>query len=220
MTKAILRRDWFEEVWQKWKINPEEVETKYGTHPFGKPSWTELFKGDHPEVMKTHPRFMEYIDKYKLKINMSVFPKQINNFMNVNLKEHDVFKMNYIIEDSRPYIVLMEDMLQNISFNAVGELMVKIYDSMEIGGEVVIKTPDLINMTKKYINNEIQYVDFIKILYGNQTESIDFYSCIYEPNAIKALLEDVGFSNITVEHTDDGLTMVVMGKKYKELNDK
>ena len=112
----------------------------------------------------------------------------------------------------------MEDLLQNISFNAIGELMVKIYDAMEIGGEIVIKTPDLIEVTKKYLNNEMQYVDFIKTLYGNQMDSVDFYSCSYEPTSIKALLEDVGFSNISVEHIDNGLIMVVTGKKFRELS--
>lgn len=209
------QKNWFETVWLDWNKNPQEVEKK-GTHLFGGGT-TEIWKNDHPEVMITHPRYIEFLDKYKLKINMSIFPKHIDNFINIDLKNKNIFSINYIIDDTRPFLILIEELFQCISFNNIGGLLVKIYDSMEIGGEIVINTPNIIELSKKYINNEIQYIDFVKILYGNQTDSIDFNSCIYEPNSIKALLEDIGFNNISIENINDGFSMVVTGKKYKEL---
>lgn len=206
------QQDWYNSIWLAWDNNKEEVEKK-GTHLFGGGT-TELFTGEHPEVMHTHPRYMEYLDKYKLKINLSVFPIQRDNFQNITLKNHNIFDMKF---DNRPYIVLVEDILESISFNAIGELLIRVYDLMEINGEIVIKTPHLINVIKKYLNNEIQYVDFIKIMYGEQVDSIDYHACLYEPSSIKALLEDVGFSNVNISEIDDGFNMYIVGKKYKEL---
>src|SRR3990167_9755002 len=215
MTKAILRKDWFSEVWEKWKTNPSEVEKTRGTHPFGG-GWTELYNGQHPEVMKTHPRFLEYIDKYKTKINISVSPKGIPNFINISIKNDDIFDIGKKLGESRPYLVLIEDILEHISFNAVGELLVKIYDKMEIGGEIIIKTPNLEEILKRYVNGQLQYIDFIKTMYGEQVESMDYHSCSYTGDALKALIEDVGFTITVLDKMENGLFLYAVGRKNKE----
>ncbi len=216
MTKAILRKDWFFEVWEKWKINPSEVEKERGTHPFGKPSWTELFEGQHPEVMKNHPRFLQYIDKYKLKINMSVFPSQIEGFTNVSLKEKDIFNIKLTVGETKPYLILIDDLLEHISYNAVGEFLVRIFDQMELHGEIIIKTLNMQEIIKRFVEGNIQYVDFIQFLYGKQKESFDYHSCIYDQNAIKVLLEDVGFENITIQTIENNTFLYVVGRKNRE----
>jgi len=207
--------DWYTNVWLKWDTDKEEVEKK-GTHLFGGGT-TKLFTGEHPEVMRIHPRYMEYLDKYKLKINLSVFPIQHNNFQNITFKNDNLFEINKIFCEKKPYIIFIEDVLEHISYNMVGEFMVKIYDILEIGGEIVIQTPNMIEILKKYLSNEIPYVDFVKVMYGGQTDIIDFHACIYDSEAIKALLNDVGFSDINIEYKDNDLNMLIIGKKYREL---
>ena len=214
MTKAILRKDWFEEVWMKWKINPTEVEKTRGTHPFGG-GHTELWMGNHPEVMKNNIYYLQYIDKYKLKINMTVHPLQRDNFINVSIKNGDVFDIKKVVGDKKPYLVFIEDLLEHVSFNAVGEMLVKIYDQMELHGEIIIKTLNLQEVIKRYANGNLQFVDFVKYIYGEQKESFDYKSCIYNEEAMKALLEDVGFTNITVDIIEGGLFLYAIGRKSK-----
>jgi len=215
MTKAILRKDWFEEVWMKWKTTPTEVEKTRGTHPFSG-GWTELYNGQHPEVMRTHPRFLEYIDKYKTKINLSVSPREIPQFTNISIKNDDIFDISKKIGDKKPYLVLIEDILEHISFNAVGELLVKIHDVMEVNGEIIIKTLNMDEVIKRYAERKIQYVDFIKLVFGEQAEASDYHSCCYTEEAIKALVEDVGFSLITIDKIENGLFLYVIARKCKE----
>src|SRR3989304_5639721 len=69
------QEDWYNNIWLAWDNNKEEVEKK-GNHLFGG-GYTEIFTGEHPEIMRTHPRYIQYLDKYKLKINLSVFPHNI-----------------------------------------------------------------------------------------------------------------------------------------------
>ncbi len=217
MTKAVLRKDWFEEVFLKWKINSTEVEKTRGTHPFGG-GYTELFTGEHPEVMKDHPFFLKYIDQYKLKINMSAFPSQIDNFINVSMKNDDIFDISKKTEGKKPYLVFVEDLLTNISFNAVGEMLVKVYDRMELNGEIIIKTINLQEVIKRYAEGNLPYVEFIKLMYGEQKESFDYHSCIYNQEAMKALLEDVGFSIISMETIENNMFLYVVARKCKELS--
>jgi len=219
MTKAILKKDWFEEVWLKWKTNPSEVEKTRGTHPFGG-GWTEIFQGEHPEAMRTHPKFFSYIEKYKHKINMSVLPLQREGFINVCLKEKDILNINLTTETTKPYIVLIEDLLEHIGFNAVGEFLVKIYDQMQIHGEVVIKTLNMQEIIKRYVENNMQYVDFVKFFWGDQKESFDYHSCLFTPEALKALLEDVGFENITIQTIENNMFLYAVGRKNKEFSEK
>lgn len=211
------QKDWYENVWLAWDKNTLEIEQKYGTHLFGKPSWTELFSGNHPEAMKNHPRFLEYIDKYKLKINMSVIPSQRDGFVNVSLKNNDIMNIN-LSSGTKPYLVLIEDLLEYISYNAIGKMLVNIYDQMELGGEIVIKILNMQEIVKRYIEGSIQYVEFIKLLYGEQKESFDYKSCMYNQEAIKILLEDVGFQNITMQLIENNAFLLVVGRKNKNLS--
>ena len=213
MTKAILRKDWFEEVWEKWKINPSEVEKTRGTHPFGG-GYTELFTGEHPEVMKDHPFFLKYIDKYKTKVNMSAFPSQIDNFINVSMKDN-IFDISKKTDGKKPYLVFIEDLLEHISFNAVGEMLVKVYDSLVIKGEIIIKTINLQEVIKRYAEGNLPYVEFIKLMYGEQKESFDYHSCIYNQEALKALVEDVGFSIISMQTIENNGYLYVVARKCK-----
>ena len=215
MTKAILRKDWITEVWEKWKTNPSEVEKTRGTHPFGG-GWTELYNGQHPEVMKTHPRFLEYVDKFKTKINMTVSPREIPQFINISIKNDDIFDIGKKLGDKRPYLVLIDDLLEHISFNAVGELLVKIHDRMSLNGEIIIKTLNMDEVIKRYAEKKIQYVDFIKLVFGEQVEANDYHSCLYTEEAIKALLEDVGFMPMTIDRIENGLFLYAIAKKYKD----
>ncbi len=203
-------------MWLGWQKNPTEIEQKYGTHPFGKPSYTEIFTGQHPEVMKNHPRFLEYIHKYKLKINMTVFPLQRDGFINISSKNNNIFETPLIMDNNKPFLVFIEDLLEHISFNTVGEFLIRIYDQMEINGEIIIKTLNLPEIIKRYAEGNLQYVDFIKLIYGNQTEANDYRSCCYDENSIKVLLDDVGFSNITVDKMENGLYLYIVGRKSKE----
>ena len=208
--------NWYENVWLAWDKNQSEVETKLGTHLFGG-GHTELWMGQHPKEMKNHPRYMQYIDKYKLKINMTVHPLQRDGFVNVSIKNNDIFNIKIITGETKPYIVFIEDILEHVSFNAVGEMLVKIYDQMELGGEIVVKTLNLQEVIKRYANGNLQYVDFVKYIYGEQKESFDYKSCIYNEEAMKALLEDVGFTNITVDIIENGLFLYAVGRKTREL---
>ena len=148
------QEDWFNKVWLGWKKDRILVEQTYGTHLFGG-GHTELWMGNHPEVMKNHPRFLEYVDKYKLKINMTVFPQQRDNFINVSIKNNDIFNIKMSAGDQKPFLVFIEDILEHVSFNAVGEMLVKIYDQMEIGGEIVIKTLNLQEVIKRFADGRI-----------------------------------------------------------------
>lgn len=217
MTKAILRKDWFEAVWKEWDKNPTKVEKERGTHPFGG-GYCEIFIGEHPEVMKNHPRFLEYIHKYKTKVNMSTSPLQIDGFINVSIKNNDIFNIRTVLGDEKPYLVFIEDLLEHVSFNAVGEMLVKIYDLMELNGEIIIKTFNLQEVIKRYTEGNLLYVDFIKIMYGEQKESFDYHSCVYDMNAIKALLDDVGFSIISMETIENNGFLYVVARKCKELS--
>lgn len=207
--------NWYEEVWLKWDIDKEEVEKTKGTHLFGG-GWTELWFGNHPEVMKNHPRFLQYVDKYKLKVNMTVHPLQRDGFMNVCIQNHNVMDIKISIGDKKPYIVFIEDLLQKISYNAIGEMLVKIYDQMELDGEIIIKTLNLQEVLKRFVNGNLQYVDFVKLLYGEQKESFDYNSCCYDEAAIKALLEDVGFTLLTIDKIENGLFLYAIGRKIRE----
>ena len=62
---------------------------------------------------------------------------------------------------------------------------------------------------------ELQYVDFVKYIYGEQIESNDYHSIAYDENAIKALLDDVGFSTITVDKIENDLYLYAVGRKNK-----
>ena len=46
-----MRRDYIDKVFLPWRENPKEIETRYGTHPFGRGE-TEQFIGRHPEPMQ------------------------------------------------------------------------------------------------------------------------------------------------------------------------
>ena len=49
---------WYDQVWSKWTHPGCEVEKLHGSHVNRRrPTWTEYFTGEHPEVMKTHPLF-------------------------------------------------------------------------------------------------------------------------------------------------------------------
>lgn len=216
MTKAILRKDWFEEVWMKWKTDPIEVEKTRGTHPFGG-GHTELYTGDHPEAIKFCKHYLFFIDKYKTKVNMSAFPLQRDGFINISMTD-DIFDISKKTEGKKPYLVIIEDLLEHISFNAVGELLVKVYDQMELNGEIIIKTFNLQEVVKRYAEGNLPYVDFIKIMYGEQKESFDYHACIYNQDAIKALLEDVGFSIITMQTIENNQFLYVVARKCKELS--
>lgn len=207
--------NWYENVWLAWDKDQSEVETKLGTHLFGG-GHTELWMGNHPEVMKNNIYYLQYIDKYKLKINMTVFPQQRDNFINVSIKNKDIFNIRMSAGDQKPFLVFIEDILEHVSFNAVGEMLVKIYDQMELGGEIVVKTLNLQEVLKRFVGGNIQYVDFVKLMYGEQKESFDYKSCCYDENAVKALLEDVGFSNITIDKIENGLFLYIVGRKSKE----
>lgn len=209
--------DWFTNVWLGWDKDPIGVEQKYGNHLFGKPSWTEKFVGEHPEVMKNHPRFLQYIDKYKTKVNMSAFPKQMDNFINVSMKD-DIFDISKKTGGKKPYLVFVEDLLEHISFNAVGELLVKVYDCMEINGEIIIKTFNLQEVVKRYAEGNLPYIDFVKIMYGNQNESWDYHACTYNKDAMQALLNDIGFSIITMETIENNLYLYTVARKCQELD--
>lgn len=211
------QKDWYENVWLAWDKNPTEVEQKYGNHLFGKPSYTELFTGEHPEVMKDHSRFLEYVHKYKTKVNISAFPLQRDNFINVSMKD-DIFDISKKTGREKPYLVLIEDILEHISFNTVGELLVKVYDRMQLNGEIIIKTFNLQEVVKRYAEGTLPYVEFVKIVYGEQKESFDYHSCIYNRDAMKALLEDVGFSIVTMETIENNLFLYVVARKCKELS--
>lgn len=208
------QKDWYEEVWLKWDDNREEVERTKGTHLFGG-GHTELFMGQHPEVMKNSSYYMDFIDKYKLKINMTVMPLQRDGFVNVSIKNNDIFNIKLITGDTKPYIVFIEDVLEHISFNAIGEMLVKIYDQMELGGEIVVKTLNLQEVLKRFVGGHLQYVDFVKLMYGEQIDSNDYHSITYDEQAIKALLDDVGFSSITVDKIENGLYLYSVGRKSK-----
>jgi len=210
-----FNKDWYNNVWLAWDRNPTEVETKYGNHMFGG-GHTELFNGEHPEVMKNHPRFLEYIDKYKTKINMTVSKLERPNFINISLEKDDVFDISKKLGDKKPYLVLIEDILEHISFNTVGSFLVNIYDRMELGGEIVIKALNFPEIIKGYAENKCQYVDFIKLFYGNQENSVDYHSCIYDKDSIKVLLEDVGFSVISIDLIENGLFLYVVARKDHE----
>ena len=210
------QKDWYEKVWLAWDKEPLRVEKELGTHLFGKPSYTEFYNGQHPEVMKTHPRFLSYVDKYKTKINMTVSPREIPQFTNISIKNDDIFDISKKIGDKKPYLVLIEDILEHISFNAVGELLVKIHDGMEVNGEIIIKTLNMDEVIKRYAERKIQYVDFIKLVFGEQAEANDYHSCCYTEEAIKALVEDVGFSLITIDKIENGLFLYVIARKYKD----
>ncbi len=207
------QKDWYEKIWLGWDKNPIEIETKYGTHLFGG-GHTELFTGIHPEVMKNHPRYLEYIDKYKLKINMSVFPLNRDGFVNISMKEKDIFNIG---TEEKPFLILIEDLLEHISFNAVGKMLVNLYDKLEINGEVVIKILNLNEIIKRYSEGNMQYIDLIKQLYGEQNDNLDYHSCLYDQNAIKVLLEDVGFENITIQPIENNTFLYVVGRKNREL---
>ncbi len=209
------QKDYYEKIWLGWDINKNEVESKYGTHLFGG-GHTELWAGDHPEVMRNHPRYLEFIDKYKLKINMTVFPLQRDGFINVSSKNNNIFEIHLNVGNTKPFLVFIEDLLEHISFNTVGEFLIRIYDQMEINGEIIIKTLNLPEIIKRYAEGNLQYVDFIKLIYGNQTEANDYRSCCYDENSIKVLLDDVGFSNITVDKMENGLYLYIVGRKSKE----
>jgi len=211
------QQNWYENVWLAWDKDPKGVEEKYGNHLFGKPSWTELFQGEHPEAMKTHSRFLEYIHKYKLKINMSVFPLQREGFTNVCLKDKDIFNINLTTETTKPYLILIEDLLEHIGFNAVGEFLVKIYDQMALNGEIIIKTLNMQEIVKRYAEGNLPYIDFIKLMFGEQKESFDYHSCLYSQEAMKVLLEDVGFSIITMETIENSMFLYIVARKCKEL---
>src|SRR3990167_1266841 len=209
------QKNWYEKVWLAWDKDPIRVEKELGTHLFGG-GWTELYNGQHPEVMKTHPRFLEYVDKFKTKINMTVSPREIPQFINISIKNDDIFDIGKKIGKDRPYLVLIEDILEHISFNAVGELLVKIHDRMEVNGEIIIKTLNMDEVIKRYAERKIQYVDFIKLAFGEQVEANDYHSCLYTEEAIKALLEDVGFMPITIDRIENGLFLYAIAKKHKD----
>ena len=209
------QKNWYEKVWLAWDKDSIRVEKELGTHLFGG-GWSELYTGQHPEVMKTHSRFLEYVDKYKTKINMTVSPREIPQFINISIKNDDIFDIGKKIGKDRPYLVLIEDILEHISFNAVGELLVKIHDRMEVNGEIIIKTLNMDEVIKRYAEKKIQYVDFVKLAFGEQAEANDYHSCLYTEEAIRALLEDVGFMPMTIDRIENGLFLYAIAKKYKD----
>src|SRR3990167_7097571 len=209
------QKNWYEKVWLAWDKDSIRVEKELGTHLFGG-GWSELYTGQHPEVMKTHSRFLEYVDKYKTKINMTVSPREIPQFINISIKNDDIFDIGKKIGKDRPYLVLIEDILEHISFNAVGELLVKIHDRMEVNGEIIIKTLNMDEVIKRYAEKKIQYVDFVKLAFGEQAEANDYHSCLYTEEAIRALLEDVGFMPMTIYRIENGLFLYAIAKKYKD----
>ena len=217
MQKAILRKDWYETVWLAWDKNPSEVESKYGNHPFGG-GFTKIWAENHPEAIRTHPRYMEFLDKYKIKINFSLYPNKIDNFINISLKENNIFDIKTVIGKDRPYIIFIDNLLEYLSFNTVGDFLVKIYDSMEINGEIIIKSINLPELIKRYSENNLQYIDFVKNLFGTQEDNINYKACSYDSNAIKALLEDIGFSNIHIEFLDNNSYLYITGRKDRELS--
>ena len=134
------------------------------------------------------------------------------------MKEDDIFDISKKTEGKKPYLVFIEDLLEHISYNAIGELLVKIYDKMELNGEIIIKTINLQEVIKRFAEGNLQYVDFIKLVYGEQKESFDYHSCIYNHEAIKALLEDVGFSIISMEAIENNGYLYIVARKCKELS--
>lgn len=82
--------------------------------------------------------------------------------------------------------IIFNDVIEHLTKNEVIDVLSKIKDNLDIGGNVIIKTP---NMANPFVNTAGRYIDFT-----HETGFTEF--------SIKQCLRAVGFSKIIVKGTD------------------
>lgn len=210
MKKAVLRKDWYDKVWLGWDKNKIEVEKNYGTHPFGGGHTEEHLK-PHPEVMKDHPYYKKHLKDLGLQILLTITPEKREPYKNYCLTNDDLFNLTKGID-----LLIVDKLLGKYSYRNVAECLINWYDRLVIGGTICIITPDLKEITKRYISNTINFKTFLEYLYGNQMNDNNYTYCSFDDIALKTLLTDVGFSQISIER--EGILLKAQCRKERELS--
>lgn len=209
MNKAQIRKDWYTSVWEAWPKNKVQVEKEFGNHPFGSGHTTPWLK-PHPEVMKDHPLYKEYLANKGSQILITTKPQEREHFKNYSLSNHDLFKLPKGIN-----LLVVDSVLECFSYTQVSEVLVNWYDRLIIGGTICIITPDLKEITKQYVNNTLGYAELVNHLYGTQLDDNSFKSCTFDDVSLRTLMREIGFSQINIEK--EGLMLKAIGRKEKEL---
>lgn len=207
-----IRKDWYEIVWMGWKQDKIKVENEFGTHPFGLPSFTELWKEDHPEVMKSHPLYEKYLQDTQLRYYITTTPKEMKFWKNKTVSNDDLFKL-----DDNIYAIIADCVLEKFPHQQIAELLVSWFAKLKVGGELIVLTPNFNWIVKNYVDKNLSYMDTVLRLFGNQSNDFEFNSILFDEQAIGTLLNEVGFSKINIEIIENGMFFKVHARKEKEI---
>lgn len=104
----------------------------------------------------------------------------------VTFIQADIFEYLDNPNENKFDCIIFNDVIEHLTKDEVIEILNKIKESLNIGGNVIIKTP---NMANPFVNTAGRYIDF--------THELGFTEF-----SIRQCMKAVGFSEITVKGTD------------------
>lgn len=166
-------------------------------HPLPKPLWLNLGCGK------------DIRDNF---INIDLFGD------NPNIVHMDIRKLD--LPDNSADLILASDILEHFSHREVDDVLKEWARVLKAGGDIIIRCPSLRLQMKAYMN-KVWNADLASyMIFGGQTNPGDFHCIGFDPDSIKAHLENAGFeiNEITEYDTpqDKGfinLNMVVKARK-------
>ena len=189
-----LRKDWYEKVWMGRKVAPGHVEKEYGTHPFGG-GWTEPFVGEHPEAMKEHPKYMEFIEKSGHRILLTTREKEATGYQNFHMERDDIVN----VPVAELFEIIADDCLEHFHLRDIMEILKIWYAKLRVGGRLTVITPDLRAVCESFISGRFDYATTLQFLYALQNRPVDVHRTLFDEFALKDMMERIGFKELRVE---------------------
>ena len=111
-----------------------------------------------------------------MKLNISNNKKQINNYVNMSIKENNI-DLSKIVNNSCEEILLI-DSLDSVEYEHINEILMHVCSKLRLNGRLVIVGIDIKSMSRQVMSEEVSIEDYNKVL--SQVKSLNSLSRIQQ----------------------------------------
>ena len=134
--------------------------------------------------------------------------KNVKTDICCSIKELDKF----IVEDTVDQIQAT-NVLEHIGWRDRQTVLEMLYKLLKVGGNLLIRGPDIKRVVDKYLQGAIQEDKFIEVVYGKEDYNENSHKSGWSEKGLEKMLQGVGFKEVGVTWRDDSWGFEIGAKK-------
>jgi predicted SAM-dependent methyltransferase len=140
----------------------------------------------------------------KLMLNLGCGDKKISTYINIDSRKEcdpdivcDIRRLPYNEETVDG--ILASDVLEHLGWREIGTVLNEWYRVLKLGGQLIIKTPNVDTIVDAYQVQKINFGEFIRKMYGGQDYPGNYHYVGFNPASLMVSLTLAGFKVLKTE---------------------